>query len=419
MLHFLMAQFAPEHPELFFDHWGKPMNTLFAALPAQAGFKAVQFLNGIYALAAALLTMRVAELAGFKGYVFVPIFFITSSNFLPLTLSGLTEPLFALGVASVLFFYQKKNWHALAVTVSFLPFVRSEGLIILGVVGFFLLVNKQYKSIGLLATGHVVFALGGWLFGKAILWVIADTPYAHLESDYGQGSVFHFFTQMPYMIGLPNTIFLVGGILALFWFRWTHVYAFAFFLFLAFFVAHTAFWSLGIFCSAGLTRVFLGVFPCIVLLICALFHTVMKYHFNRGLQLTGVAALAGLVMFFTESPTRLKRKDLQLTSDQVLMIEAVEFAKQEFPDSRLLYNAPYVAVTSKTDYFDPNESLRLSEYHMQWVEPGDIAIWDNYATRIDYHFSLEDALNQGFKLEKTLVSGQDSIIVFSRLEAEQ
>jgi hypothetical protein len=413
VLHFLMAQYAPSHPELFFDHWGKPMNTLLAALPAQWGFKAVQALNGVYVLIAALLTMRAAELAGFKGYVFIPAFFLTCSNFLPLTLSGLTEPLFALGVAMALFFYQKKDWNTLAITVSFLPFVRSEGLIVLGVVGFFLLLQQRYKSIVWLLTGHVFFALVGWAFGKELMWVVADNPYAHLESDYGSGSVFHFFTQMPYMIGIPNTIFLVGGIVALLAYRWSSVYTFSFAIFAAFFTAHTAFWSLGIFCSAGLTRVFLGVFPCIVLLMGGLFHFIMDQNFNRGLQASALAVVIGLVMFVTESPTRLKKKDLELSTDQRLMHNAAQYIEKQYPDRRLLYNAPYLSVVTETDYFDADESLRLSAHHQQWATPGDIAIWDNYATQVDYHFSFNDAIESGYIVEQLFVEGSDSIVIFS------
>jgi hypothetical protein len=118
------------------------------------------------------------------------------------TLSGLTEPLSAailmLGIYLIL---NKQSGFGISV-ISFLPFVRSEGLVIMGVFFLYLVFTKKYKFIPYLSIGHIIMSILGSFFYHDLLWVFNKIPYANLGSTYGKGTWTHSFEQLYFQMGL-------------------------------------------------------------------------------------------------------------------------------------------------------------------------------------------------------------------------
>lgn len=275
--HFLYAKWAFKYPENFLNHWAKPLYVMIFAPVAQLGFHAVKLMNVFCWTLQTYLVMRIARILGMKAIWWIPILSLTASMNLTHTLSALTEPLFAVWLAAGVFMMvsNRQTWGVLI--LSFLPFVRSEGLIILCPLLIYLMINRKWFLLPLLFVGHIAMAIIGAPFYGDLFWVFSKMSYAVWDSAYGNGTWYHFIINMPVFMGwMQSLLLLIGlvyGFVKLFltgqWLRpsakcdesWL-VYGF----FLAFFLAHSLYWYLGIFNSAGLLRVFVGVMPAILLI---------------------------------------------------------------------------------------------------------------------------------------------------------
>jgi hypothetical protein len=165
--HYHYARFAFTHPENFFNHWAKPFFVLLAAPFAQFGFVGIKFFNIICVTISLIFTYKIAQKLNFPNAWFAPFILASCSGYFTLMFSGLTEFLCA-AVLSVAFYQYiiNKNWKWATILISFLPFVRSEGLIIIGVVGFFLILKKRWSILPFLTIGHIVYAFAGYFYYK-------------------------------------------------------------------------------------------------------------------------------------------------------------------------------------------------------------------------------------------------------------
>jgi len=128
--HYLFARFAFVHPENFVNHWAKPLFVWIAAPVAQLGFGAVKLLNVTFWAFQLAFTVRIARYFGTGYYWIIPLFGLCAPMNLTHTLSSLTEPMFAFWLAgSIALIWYDRKW-AGYILLSFLPLVRSEGLIV-------------------------------------------------------------------------------------------------------------------------------------------------------------------------------------------------------------------------------------------------------------------------------------------------
>ena len=215
--HYLFAKFAPLHPQLFFNHWAKPVYVLLVSPFAQFGFIGVKIFNAIVSLLSIFFTFKIAQKLNLKNAIMGAVILIFSPLYFVLTFSGLTEPLFALFISISLYAILKHKYIAACLIVSFLPFIRSEGLIIIGVFAFYFLLKKKWKLIPLLLFGNVVYSIAGFFVYNDFLWVFNKIPYAHLSSTYGSGRLFHFVDQLIYIVGVPIYILFWLGVISIIW----------------------------------------------------------------------------------------------------------------------------------------------------------------------------------------------------------
>lgn len=146
---------------VFLHHWAKPVFVLLSAPFAQFGFSGIEIFNCLCATLTALLTFYTArQLKVRQPYlVFLLLFF--APFYFQLIFSGLTEYLFGLAtIAGIYFTSREKHLPALLI-VSFLPLMRSEGLLIMGVFGLYYLINRKFKFLPLLLAGQLVYSLAG------------------------------------------------------------------------------------------------------------------------------------------------------------------------------------------------------------------------------------------------------------------
>src|SRR6185503_15916015 len=144
-----------EYPQHFLNQWAKPVYVLIVAPVAQLGFNAVKILNLLFSCGTLLLTYKVGRKLELKDSWMAVVLTAFAPLFMIITLSGLTEPLFAFWLMAGLYGIMAGYRNSSLVLLSFLPFVRSEGLIVLCVLLLYLLVKKWFKLIPLLLIGHL------------------------------------------------------------------------------------------------------------------------------------------------------------------------------------------------------------------------------------------------------------------------
>ncbi|MBK7812085.1 MAG: hypothetical protein IPI50_12795 [Saprospiraceae bacterium] len=273
--HYLNAKYAWIHQRLFYDHWGKPLFTFLASPFAQLGFQGIQIFNVIQLFGTLWCIYLIAIHYKFR-YPILPLILMASFPVaLVNTPGGLTEPLFAHILCWAIYANLKGKTSITTLFISMLPFVRSEGLIVVILMLFLLLIRKEWWQIPLLLTGHVLYGiLGAQYHDGDFLWTLTKIPYPANEGVYGHGTWKFFFENLTLTFGIFGRILIALGILLTFFkngFRLTKTKDEQIWIFLilgsfaGIFLFHVFAWSMGKFNSFGLLRVMLAAAPCALL----------------------------------------------------------------------------------------------------------------------------------------------------------
>lgn len=403
-MHYLMARYAPQHPDLYFDHWGKPFFTLVASPFAQFGQSGIVLFNLICMTVAAWLTYKTAEKFRFRYAVLAPILFLFTPFVFVTTLSGLTEPFSALMFSLSLFFFSSRKFWLAALIMSFLPFCRSEGLVLITGFVFLFLWRRNWPALLLLGTGTVVYSVAGWMAGKSFLWAFTEIPYANLNSQYGSGGWFDFAIGLQYVTGIPVYLLLILGLLlTLFLIFCKRLPLFsdelfaALIPFLLFFSFHTIAWANGSFSSMGLKRVFVTVLPAMALLAArGLEWPAVLIRREKINGIIVVPILAYVVVFpFMPNPAAFQYPCEFRSKPEHVIFNAL--AKTDWiKDKRICCSHPFMAVYAERDPFNAGSYMMLHEWNQENANPGDVLIWDNWFAVVESHIeqkSLQENSN--------------------------
>jgi hypothetical protein len=398
IMHYLYAKHSFQHNELFFNHWAKPFFVLLASPFAQFGVIGIKVFNACLMILCSIFTYKTIQTLGIVNPIVGTIILVCAPLTFVLTFSGLTEPLFATLLIYTIYLLTSNRILAGCIAASFLPFVRSEGLIILGVILVFLSLRKENKRIPWLMTGSIIYSLAGSFIYSDILWVFTDIPYAQLSSPYNnlysnEGRLYHFFVQMNYVVGVPiYVLFWIGALSFLIKIKRTFFdYNLSFLVFAsfaAFFIAHTMFWYLGIFNSMGLKRVLISVAPLISVISLIGYNTLLSF-FRNNLKLKKMVTtvIIGVVIIFpfTSNPAAINwKRDLNLNADQRLCQEVTSFIHEHDLDNRrTFFLQPYLSETLAIDWFDSSRRGDLNVAGMKELQNGDIIIWDNWFSVVE------------------------------------
>lgn len=386
--HYLIAKYAPDHPELFFSHWGKPLFTLLASPFAQFGFNGIKFFNLIVACVTIFFTYKTAKITHPKSAWISPLFLFTSTLFFVLTFSGLTEHLFALITLLGFYYFLKDNYLLASILISLLPFVRSEGLIIIGVFAFALILKKQWKSIPFLSLGHIIFAVAGSVVHHDILWVFNKIPYVIAENPYGHGDLFHFVIQLNFVIGLPLYIlFWLGFIIVIGQLIKKKIpfsrFSLIFGIPIAFLVAHSIFWYFGIFNSMGLIRVLVDVSPFFILIALYPVESLLNFNLSKKTKTSLTAVIVLIIFLFHLTPNNTAihwDKDLSLNSDQQCILDIKSHTSQiGHKNTIFIYSHPYINEAFNIDPFIEAKQKPLNIENIENASIDDLIIWDSFS----------------------------------------
>lgn len=406
ILHYLYAKYSWQNHFLFFNHWGKPLFTIVSSPFAQFGFTGIKIFNVLASSFSVLFAYKIAKHFNLKyaHLIFIPLF--AAPLFFRVMFSGLTEPFSAFLLSAFVLLWLSNKKATSILLISFMPFIRSEGLIIIGVVFIYLAWTKKWNYTPLLVIGHLVISLLGFPYYNDILWVFTKIPYAHLSSDYGIGNWTHFINQLYFCLGPITYILLFIGIikivlelfsskrkLELFNERLFLVYG----IFLAFFVAHVSFWALGIFNSMGLNRVFVTVFP-LIGIICIDGLGWLSETVPAKIEKGVVYALLIITVVFTflNNPASIDFKnDLNLDVSQTMVRdEIVPYLNSKYSNKSFMAGDPSISLYSNRNIFNPKESLMLYDTKPQLLKDTNfVFIWDPWYAPVEGNLNLDELKN--------------------------
>ena len=413
--HFSIARYAFEYPRLFFDHWGKPVFTLLMALPAQLGFKAAQWANLLVGLATIFLSADILKKSSVRfnpGYLF---FIAFSPMYFLLMQSCLTEVLLSFFLMLAIWLFLSGNYGFAAIVLSFLPFVRTESVVVIPffIAGF--LWKRKYFTLPLLLTGSLLYTIAGYFIYQDLLWIIHQMPYDTGGSIYGHGGLFDFVTRYDEIFGLPFTIFLVAGLLIWSWqiLKKPDLSSNGFWLFvlatgswMTYFAAHSYVWWKGTGGSLGLIRVMAGIIPL------AAFAALAGLNWlTAKIKIPVIAYLivAGAVIWQITVPFRQHPVPFKWEQPQQLMIKAADHIKK-LDKNRIYYFDPFLIHFLGIDPYDQkisNWGIADKVRPSSSMEINDLLVWDAHFGPNEAGVSLDRLMEDPFlQLENSILPSE-------------
>ncbi|HUM45342.1 MAG TPA: hypothetical protein PLD84_00345 [Chitinophagales bacterium] len=410
--HFLFAKHAFEHPLNFLNHWAKPLFVLLASPFAQWGFIGIKIFNVTVTTLAIFFSYRITQQLQIKNGWFVIVALCFAPMYVRLSESGLTEPLFALALAIAIWLSLRNQLLYATLLASFLPFIRSEGLVILCVFFMFLVIKKRYLLLPVLAAGHIVYSIIGWFHYKDFLWVFNKMSYAVWNSAYGSGSALTFVYGMKEFIGIPLSILFCAGSIAatvrvLNYFSnkkdiiSTEELWLIYGSFYSVWISHMIFWQFGLFMSFGLIRVLIAVVPCVGIICLRGFNFLLESKLIAGHpQRSKIMIVSVITILLLNAVWQLGSVcAFDLSGNQKSILLAAEKYKVQLRGHVVYSSSGYAAVAFDYDNFDTAQYRPLQEInHQKKIADSSVVVWDDFYSN-ESRISLNNLLlDDRFKL---------------------
>lgn len=407
IVHYLYSHYSFTYPEFFFHHWAKPVFVLLTSPFSQFGFKGIMIFNVICTTLTLYFSSLTAKSLNIKNYWVVFVFILFAPLYFKLIFSGLTEYLFGFVlILSIYLIVIKKQIPAL-ILVSFLPLIRSEGLLILGVFGIYLFVVKKYWEILYLLSGQLIYSIIGAFYYKDLFWVFNKIPYANIGSPYGKGSWFDFIHRLNYVIEKPIYLLLfIGAIFTIIVFYRKQFkqqndikIILIFGGFISVFIAHTIFWALGIFNSMGLPRVLNAVVPLIGIIATIGLQTITDLFYKPIFKRIIVVSILMLVIIYPFTDRRegvvFNKNLFTIQENNLVDEEVVPFLKNEFSnftENKLFFSHPYLSLSLDIDYFDSRKHAEIQNISNE-LTTNTLVIWDEWYSVVEGGTQLNELIN--------------------------
>lgn len=304
--------------------------------------------------------------------LFTPIYFV-------IIITGLTEIFFGFVLTLSLLLLLNRHYKSAAVIISFLPFVRSEGFLLLPLFAIAMLYNKKYFSGLLLTTGFLVYSIAGFFHYNDLWWVIHQNPYTGAQEIYGKGPLFWFVSKNEFILGIPLVVLFIAGIINnIIDYKIISIEEKLLIVgsFIIYFIAHSVFWWKGLFGSLGLVRVVAAVTPLAAIISLRGINFIIAFINNQRLKNIFLAFTVVLVILI---PFKQHTFPRPLNQKDKLVKEAVQWIiNNELNQHKTYYLYPYIPYFLEKDLFDEKQFSGIYNTNVESVMPGEIIIWDSH-----------------------------------------
>ncbi len=437
--HYQISRYSFKYPELLLDLWGKPVYTLLSAPFAQFGYDVAKIFNVMVAVFTLFLSAKIAKrmFPDVLSPFFIVLFIAFSPVYFLVAASCLTEVLFSFVLVAAVYLFIRNKFIFAAVVLSFLPLVRSEGIVILPVFALALVLSRSYRSLPFLISGMVLYSIIGYFVFGDILWLITKQPYSMGESIYGSGSLFHFIKHSPSIFGIPLLILILIGIVI--WIsgvakkfslhsRDTVLFVLIAGSWITFFAAHTYVWWQGTGGSLGLTRVMGGIIPLAAITGMKVYGVLIK-NFKRKTviySLFSVLAVLQVVLLFTRHNLHLKAD----TTEQLIK-KSAEYISSNEAGEKVYYFNPLLIHYLELDPYDTSQCnwwVADKQQPSNTLDWGDLLVWDAHLGPNEGRVQLENLekdpylkkLKAYYPIEKIIVLGgyDYSVQIFKKVKTK-
>jgi hypothetical protein len=399
IMHYLFAHYAFEHPENYLDHWAKPLFTLLSSPFAYFGWEGMRIFNLLVNLFTAIVTILICRKLEIN-VLLTSVIFLSAPYTLLVTSSGLTEPLFALFLVIAFYLQIRKQPNFSAFVVSLLPFLRSEGQIILICWLIYAVYFKEFKSVFFLFSGFIIYAIVGYFFVyHDLLWYFHQNPYNVDKFKYGQGNWGHFLMNLIEVIGVFAYVIIFPAIIGIIYFSLKNLKTLFFIknreillLFSclsSFILFHEYAWATGSFGSFGLLRVLVCVLPILCIAISIGIKNIPLKFLDKSKDslLILVSFLLIITPWINTKYSIRKEKHLQNDPSDIALFNACAKFKSNYTD-KLYYESPLIAYAFDKDPFNKSKNIGLYWYNA--ATTGDLIVWDNGFGKNQAMVKLED-----------------------------
>ncbi len=424
--HYQISKYSWSHPELFLDSWGKPFYTILSSPFSQFGFGGITFFNIACGVFSAFIVYKIAKKLNYSFSLLAIPFLLFAPIYFPTMNSGLTEPFFGLVLIGSIFLMLEKKYFWACLLVSFLPFVRAEGIIVLPLFFILLVYNRSYWNILILGCGTLVYSIIGFFYYGDFLWIKNQNPYNGANKEfYGHGELFSFIKDYNeiwgFVLGLlfltgsiaiisgcfsKNTRLVKKGKFSSFFNEENILILGSFFLY---FVAHSIMWWQGLANSLGLIRVFAAIMPCSAINCLRGFNFIVTPLFFRTntIKIGGVCLV---LLFVILCPFKNDNFPYKLSKEQAVIKEAGIWIKENgLVKNKLYFQYPYLAILLDVDPFDKQKVADLwgvyptiKKHGIGAVRDSSVLIWDAHFGPNECRIPLDTLMfDQNFDLLKT------------------
>lgn len=398
ILHYQIARWSWKHPELLLHHWGKPVYTLLASPFAQFGYKGVVMFNMLCHLGAAWLTWRIAVRMKLPHATLAPFLVLFTPISWGVWQSGLTEPLFAVTLMSGIYFIVAGRYRTSALLLSLLPFIRTEGYLLLPLFALFFLLRREFFSAFLLSAGSLIYSIAGLIVvHHDFLWIINNNPYTG-DSRYGNGPLLYFVKQYEQLFGIAISALIPVGLLSFVLKRKGDQpvsLTMALLIsgsFVVYFVAHSLFWWQGAAGSYGLIRVMAAVVPCAVLVSLYGLNQLTKLYseYKAAVVLTAVS-ITGFTLYNALDQHGITRERDE--KQNIIFSTAEQIKKLRTADCKIYYGYPLITHALDGDPFNYEEFTEMWALESnENFKSGDLVVWDSHFGPLQYNISEQHLL---------------------------
>ncbi|KPK87554.1 MAG: hypothetical protein AMS27_02345 [Bacteroides sp. SM23_62_1] len=403
--HYNISSNVFQYPHLILDLWGKPVYTLLAAPFARFGMEGVIIFNILIGLLTCYFTYLIARIMQYKDAWLLILFICFAPMYTVMIVSGMTEILFgfALIVAAYLFFKEKYIFSS--VVVSFLPFIRNEGIVIIPVYLVIFAWYKKWKAIPFLLSGVSLFSLAGAFYYHDLLWIIHQWPYGDTSGIYGSGSIFYYVSNAARILGIPLTLMFITGLLysltrlfSEFSFKYSHKLSELFVILGPLFVyiaAHSYAWYRGTVGSGGLIRFMTPVLPLASIYCLQGINLITKPRFINIWLKTGIYAI--LLYFIFITPFKVYTIPRRFNEPERLIFKASQWLKHHALDKgKIYFFDPLLQHYMGVNYFDReriNQFLPNPENPGEKIPEGSYIVWDAHFGANEGRVSLKSLVD--------------------------
>jgi hypothetical protein len=390
---------------LLFDHWSKPVFTILSSPFAQFGINGVRIYNLVLGLLSSFFVYKTARIFELKSAFISVIFTLLAPVYFILMFTSLTEISFSffliLGV--YLFFSKKLHWSA--IIFSFLPIIRSEGIIFLPLFILAFALRRSYLSIILLSFGFLLISIAGYHFYDSFFWLITEMPYGG-SSVYGSGPWYHFLEQTRYITGFLIAIFFIISLILVFkdylkegifkFGKKFYILLLVFAPFVLFVAAHSTAWAMGTGGSLGLIRVIGSVIPLAALAAVFSFEKLYEYLVNKNRYLIyGLYAIISIFMF--HQTYHIYRWGFFPSTREILLKQTADYLKNNNLDKNdLVYYDTYLIYELGRDPYNQSNTFWMisnKRFPSKEYKYNTIIVWDSHFGNNEGRMPLKNLLD--------------------------